>query len=150
MKDADTMKTFDENQMYQAMGIGTVGGVYMTPAELDKLMLSLDDQFPEAVRKFSIGKSSQNRDINAYLIGIGLESKDVTMTKPGVLMIGAHHAREASSVSMCVYTVLRLLYGYVKGHDDATYLLSNTALVVVPVLNIDGYKSIADHFAATG
>ena len=57
MKDADTTKTFDENQMYQAMGIGTVGGVYMTPAELDKLMLSLDDQFPEAVRKFSIGKS---------------------------------------------------------------------------------------------
>jgi hypothetical protein len=38
------------------MGIGSMG-VYQSPAELDHLMLSLDDQFPELVRKFTLGQT---------------------------------------------------------------------------------------------
>lgn len=72
------------------------------------------------------------------------------MQKPGILLIGGHHPREASGVSMTVYMALRLLYGYVKEEPASMNLLQNTAIVVVPLLNVDGYQSIYDHYQATG
>lgn len=51
--------------------------------------------------------------MNAYLIGLNLTSKETTMQKPAILIDGAHHARDLSTISMSVYTVVRLLYGYV-------------------------------------
>jgi Zinc carboxypeptidase len=76
-------------------------------------MNTLTAEFPEVLKKFSIGKTSQNRDINGYLLGLNLTSKQVTMEKPALLIDGAHHARDLSTISMSVYTVVRLLYGYV-------------------------------------
>lgn len=72
------------------------------------------------------------------------------MVKPAVLIDGAHHARELSSISMSVYSVLRLLYGYVKEEPDTLYLLNNAAIVVIPVVNVDGFRAIGNEWISSG
>jgi len=47
---------------------------------------------------------------------------------------------------MSVYTVLRLLYGYVKEEPATIYLLQRSAMVVVPVVNVDGYSAIGKNY----
>jgi len=61
-----------------------------------------------------------------------------------MLVNGAHHARELTSISMTVYLMLRLLHSYVHEDVQTKYLLENTALFVVPVVNFDGFKEISD------
>jgi murein tripeptide amidase MpaA len=72
------------------------------------------------------------------------------MPKPKLLITGAHHAREQSTVSMCVYTVLRLLYQYVQNDPETLYILNNAAIVVIPVVNVDGFQQISDNYKANG
>jgi hypothetical protein len=56
-----------------------------------------------------------------------------------MLINGAHHAREMTSVSMCVYTVMQLLFDYVQNNEESIYLLKTTAIFVIPIVNYDGY-----------
>ncbi len=72
------------------------------------------------------------------------------MQKPAILITGAHRARDLSTVSMSVYTVVRTLYGYVKNDSNITYLLNNTAMVVIPAINVDGYNFISSYYNSTG
>lgn len=74
-----------------------------------------------------------------YLIGTGLTSKEAAMAKPAILIDGLHHPREISTVSMSVYTILRLLYGYIKQEPEALYLINNSAILIIPAINMDGY-----------
>jgi murein tripeptide amidase MpaA len=102
-------------------------------------MNDLDAQFPELLRKFTVGKTYEERDMMGYLLGTGLTSKEATMVKPAILINGLHHPREISTVSMSVYTILRLLYGYIKQEPDVMYLISECAIVIIPAINVDGY-----------
>ena len=145
MQEADSSKSFDQNNMYGRIAAGTMG-VYQYPFELNELMQKLDQQFPEVFRRFTVGKTYEGRSIMGYMIGLDLATKDKTMSKPAILISGAHHPRELSSISMSVYTVLRLLYGYVKEDSATIYLLERSAIVVVPVVNVDGYQSIGKHY----
>lgn len=138
MIEADPSKTFDENQIFEQMGVGTLG-IYQYPFELGDLMNDLDAQFPELLRKFTVGKTYGDRDIMGYLIGTGLTSKEAAMAKPAILIDGLHHPREITTVSQSVYTILRLLYGWIKQEPDALYLIDNAAIVVIPAINMDGY-----------
>ena len=145
MQEADSSKSFDQNNMYGRIAGGTLG-VYQYPFELNELLYKLDQQFPEVFRRFTVGKTFEGRSIMGYMIGLDLTTKDKTMSKPAVLVTGAHHARELTSISMSVYTVLRLLYGYVKEEPATMYLLQRSAIVVVPVVNVDGYSAIGKNY----
>lgn len=68
----------------------------------------------------------------------------MAQNRPSMLITGGHHAREVSSTSMCVYTVLDLLYKHVQSTPQNSYLLTNTMLFVVPSVNWDGYNYISD------
>lgn len=131
--------------MYARIAAGTLG-VYQYPFELNELMQKLDQQFPEVFRRFTVGKTFEGRSIMGYMIGLDLTTRAKTMSKPAVLVTGAHHARELTSISMSVYTVLRLLYGYVKEEPATMYLLQRSAIVVVPVVNVDGYSALGRNY----
>ena len=64
--------------------------------------------------------------------------------KKAVLITGAHHSRELTSISMTLYLLLDLCYGYVQGNEKTMLMLNETNLNIIPVLNIDGFKFISD------
>lgn len=70
--------------------------------------------------------------------------QEIKKSRPAMLIDGAHHAREMSSMSMCVYTVMNMLFDYAQRDVATIHLLKNTAIFVVPVVNYDGYIAISD------
>lgn len=101
------------------------------------------------IRRIPFGTTAEGRDIPAYAVGYDNSGPDASWVKmaqnrPSMLITGGHHAREVSSTSMCVYTVLDLLYMHVQRTSQNTHLLSSTMLFVVPSVNWDGYNYISD------
>lgn len=66
-----------------------------------------------------------------------------------MLITGAHHARELTTISMGVSTIMGLLYGVVHKDAETMYLLKNTAVLFVPIVNWDGFVAISDHYDST-
>ena len=61
-----------------------------------------------------------------------------------MLIDGAHHARELTTISMTMYTMLRILHGYMHDDDFYTTMLKEKALFFIPTVNYDGVKYISD------
>ncbi len=69
--------------------------------------------------------------------------------KKGVLITGAHHSRELTSISMNLYLLLKICYGYKIRDFETMALLNSTILYFIPVVNVDGFKHISDEYEKT-
>jgi len=66
--------------------------------------------------------------------------------KRGVLITGAHHSRELTSISMNLYLLIKICYGYKIRDAETMALLNSTILYFIPIVNVDGFKHISDEF----
>jgi murein tripeptide amidase MpaA len=69
------------------------------------------------------------------------------LKKREILMIDAvHHARELSTITMTLYSLVHILHGY--EHHDVAYrtLLKEIAIVFIPLVNVDGFVYISDFY----
>lgn len=90
--------------------------------------------YPSIVKKFSLGKSYEGRDIWAVKISKNVNSEE---NKPGVLFVGLHHAREHLTVEMNLY-ILDLLTKNYGSDSRITNIVNNREIFIVPNLNPDG------------
>ena len=74
------------------------------------------------------------------------EMEEEILSRPGFLMDGAHHTREYTTISMAVFTMMRVLHAYETQEPLYRDLLRNNALFFVPVVNIDAYALISEIF----
>lgn len=89
---------------------------------------------PNIVKKFSIGKSYQNRDLWAVKISDNVNTDE---NEPEVLYVSLHHAREHLTVEMALY--LLNLYTDSYGNDSRiTNIVNNREIYIVFNLNPDG------------
>lgn len=92
----------------------------------------------EQIRSSVIGTTRNNRDIYVYRFG---DSDNQTLdgqTEPAFLINGTIHAREWQSPEV----VTELMEQLAEGKEDqgvVQYLLDNTNIIILPVLNIDGF-----------
>ncbi|KIW88240.1 uncharacterized protein Z519_11351 [Cladophialophora bantiana CBS 173.52] len=105
-----------------------------------RLLASL---FPTHASLMSIGASAEGRDIPALRIGAQLDdsSTDSHASRHTLLIVGGSHAREWISVSTVAYIAYSLVTRY--GHPqfpEVTKILNHFDLILVPVLNPDGYE----------
>ncbi len=83
--------------------------------------------------KIVLGSTHEGRDIVGLVI-----NTDTSQEKPAILLNGCQHAREWISVMVPMYIAEQLLIGY--GTDpQITSLLDSTEVVIVPIVNPDGY-----------
>ena len=68
------------------------------------------------------------------------------MARPAVFLNGMHHARELSTLSMDVYLMLKILFLYVHNDYKTIFLLEETAIFFVPIINLDGYIRIGSNW----
>jgi murein tripeptide amidase MpaA len=133
--------------------MGTLGGVYKTTEEFQRLMNDVVKDFPDVVHEVDVGTTFLGARIPGYLLALNLTSEAKmaeAMQRPAILIDGAHHARELTSVSMAIYATMRLLFGVVHGDEQSNYLLSQTSVLIIPIVNFDGYSAISDHYKQTG
>lgn len=75
--------------------------------------------------------------------------KDAADKRPSILIDAAHHARELTSVSMVMYTMLRMLHGYLNDDQEIKSILATSGVFFVPIVNLDSYSRISSNYALT-
>jgi hypothetical protein len=106
--------------------------------EIGRRLEERQDSAPHLARTFVIGTSVRGREIRALLIS---SDPDVESAEPEVRIVGAMHGDECMAVEMVLHIIDWLLEGY--GEDPlVTALLDGAEVVLVPVVNPDGYSEL--------
>ena len=111
---------------------------YRTLADYDAGLRALASANPTLVKLFSAGTSLEGREL------LGVEISDnvsaTTDGKPVFLIMGLHHAREWPSGEHTIEFAVDLVKGHAAGNARVTDLLKRTRVLVVPVVNPDGFE----------
>ena len=107
---------------------------YPTFDEATAILDAMRAEFPALVSaRTSIGTTGEGRAL--WMVEIG-DNPGVDEGEPEVLWTALHHAREPQGLATVLLAMWDLLR---RGDAEATFLLANRRLFVVPVLNPDGY-----------
>jgi hypothetical protein len=122
-------------------GINTYMGGYRTVAEISAFLNEKVALYPNLAEVFVYGSSWEKVTSGGAaghdLFGIKLTNKQRPGPKPRFFLMAAIHARELTTSEVALRFVDYLLNGYgVNG--DATWLLDEHEIIIVPVVNPDG------------
>jgi murein tripeptide amidase MpaA len=113
----------------------SVAGSYHTLAEMEAILQSIAETYPEITRLKTIGTTYEGRSIWCLEI---TDNPGVDEGEPGVYFMGVHHAREWPTLEICLYIAQQLTEAY--GSDPAiTDLVNSRRIWVTPCMNPDGY-----------
>ena len=85
----------------------------------------------------------------SYSVMIGATEdtwKDELKIRNSALIDGVHHAREVTTVSQSVFSMLQLLYSYESGDQKTLDLLESSVIVYIPIVNVDGVAQIDEWY----
>lgn len=117
--------------------LGTMGGFYTYQEFLDEID-AMAAQYPNLISvkaPISTFLSIENRPI--YWLRIS-DNPNSDESEPEVLYTAVHHAREPNSLSEVIFYMWYLLENY-DNSDEIKYLVDNTEMYFVPMVNPDGY-----------
>ena len=112
---------------------------YRTLADYDAGLRALASGNPGLVKLFTLSRTSvEGREI----VGVEISENVASTTdgKPVFLMMGLHHAREWPSGEHAMEFAVDLVKSYVAGNARIKGLLQATRVLVVPVVNVDGFE----------
>ncbi|WP_224277972.1 M14 family metallopeptidase [Nocardioides lacusdianchii] len=96
-------------------------------------------RYPSLTRPLTLANETVlGEDIRGIEVSVGAD--DVKDGKPVFLLMGAHHAREWPSAEHTIEFAFDLLQSYSSGDDRARDLLSRSRVILVPVVNVDGFQ----------
>ena len=144
-------------------------------SDINRLLSSLEADFPEMIQIKSIGQSYEKRPINVAVVDarehlvktqfsesmtgedklklLSLAQSDLKIkfhAKPSILITGQHHSRETITSSMVLFSLLKMLHGSLHGSERDMKLLIQNKYYVIPTVNVDGLAYIEDTFLKTG
>jgi zinc carboxypeptidase len=112
---------------------------YRTLADYNNDLGALASANPSLVKLFTLSrKSLEGRDILGVEISDNVAS--TTDGKPVYLNMGLHHAREWPSGEHSMEFATDLVKGYKAGNARITGLLQKARVLVIPVVNVDGFE----------
>jgi len=110
------------NRFYDHMGLGAI-------------LTRLHKAFPELTRLYSIGKSSQGRDI--WCLEVTARNVGAANRKPGMYIDGNIHGNEVQAAEVVAYTAWYLCHQYGR-LEKVTALLNDRVFYLLPTINPDG------------
>ncbi|MGD9960715.1 M14 family metallopeptidase [Nocardioides sp.] len=102
----------------------------------------LAHRYPWLTKPITIGRSLLGEPIRG--LEISQNADRVADGKPVFLMMGAHHAREWPSSEHTMEFAFDLLQGYAQGNRRARHVLAKERVIVVPIVNVDGFQISRD------
>lgn len=117
--------------------LGTMGG-YLKYSEFIQHIDAMAAQYPNLIStKAAIPGFQTHESRPIYWLRIS-NQPNVDQGKPQVLYTAIHHAREPASLSQLIYYMWYLLENY-GTNSEVTYLVDNTEMFFIPMINPDGY-----------
>jgi hypothetical protein len=126
---------------YPALGAGSERKVrvawnrYYDHAGLTAILARLNRAFPELTRLYSIGKSTQGREL--WCLEVTARNVGDPDRKPGMYIDGNIHGNEVQAGETVAYTAWYLCHQYGR-LEKVTELLSERVFYLVPSINPDG------------
>jgi len=108
---------------------------YYDHAGLGAILARLNSAFPHLTRLYSIGTSSQGRDI--WCIEVTARDHGVPERKPGMYLHGNIHGNEVQCAEAIAYTAWYLCHQYGR-LEKVTAMLDNRVFYLLPSINPDG------------
>ncbi|CAB4756230.1 unannotated protein [freshwater metagenome] len=110
---------------------------YRTLDDYNADMAALEETYPKVAKRFTLPLPSlEGREIFGVEIGSDVTRK--ASGRPTFLLMGVHHAREWPSGELAMEFAVDLAKNYGKDRR-ITRLLDRARVVVVPVVNVDGF-----------
>ena len=97
---------------------------------------SLAQNNPDIVKVTEIGRSIEGRPI--VNIKITEDAARNTQSKPAIIFMGGHHAREHLSVELPLMLAQYIVAKYRNGIQQAENTLANREIHIIPIVNPDG------------
>jgi len=108
---------------------------YPSSEEVVSFVGELEGLYPHLVEAYEVGQSWLGRPVMG--LRLGDETTGDPDARPALYLDGQHHAREAISQQIVLYTAWYLLSNY--GSDPlVTHLLNTRTVYAVPSVNVDG------------
>ncbi|MBI4059822.1 MAG: zinc carboxypeptidase [Elusimicrobia bacterium] len=118
-------------QRFGALDFPPKDAIYHNYGELEADMRALAARAPGLASVFSIGKSTLGRDLWAVRL-----TKGASGAKPGIVFLGAHHAREHLSTEVPLLLAKHLVDN--RADPEIARLLETRDIYFVPMVNPDG------------
>lgn len=114
---------------------------YLRLDNVYQILNDLRKEFPHIIKLDTIGFSTREL---LPILGVKLtNNKSLKLNKPAMLFTGLHHAKEISSVEVCLYVLKHLCHNY-ESNQHVRKFVDNIKIWFVPVVNPDGYRYILD------
>ena len=129
---------------FPALGAGSERKVrvawnrYYDHAGLTAILVRLNKAFPELTRLYSIGKSTQGRDM--WCLDVTARNVGDPDRKPGMYIDGNIHGNEVQAGETVAYTAWYLCHQYTR-LEKVKELLDERVFYLVPSINPDGRDS---------
>lgn len=107
---------------------------YQSLREIHQFLDDLNSTYPEITEIYSVGNSSEKKDLKAIKIG-----KKSNKEKPIIWIDGGIHAREWISPATVTYIASRLVRDY-QTDEEVKELVDAFDWYILPVVNPDGYE----------
>jgi hypothetical protein len=98
-------------------------------------MLIWQNRYPDICKRLQIGTSVQGRPMWALKI---TDSLDIEEAEPEVKFVGTIHGDEVTGLEMQMFMIENILKGYAAENDTMKFIVDNTELYVMPLMNPDG------------
>ncbi|MDD5570431.1 MAG: M14 family zinc carboxypeptidase [Bacteroidales bacterium] len=116
---------------------GSMGG-YLTYSELLSELDNMKTNFPDLITdRIQIDNFTTVEGREMFYVKIS-KNPGVTEAEPKVLYTALTHAREPVGMQQLVFFMYYILENY-NTNPEVKYLLDNTELYFIPIVNIDGY-----------
>jgi carboxypeptidase T len=123
--------------MTSAMDFPTQDQAFHNYDELTQELQKLHHDFPNITTLESIGKSFEGREI--WVLRISTQNP-APETKPAVIYMGGHHAREHLSVEVPFNFAKYLLEKYQQNDAKTVALIESRDIHIIPAVNPDGLE----------
>ena len=128
-------------QRFGALDFPEKDAIYHNYKELEADMRSLAARAPDLVSIFSLGKSTRGRDLWAVRLTKGAKGTKPS-TKPGIVFMGTHHAREHLSTEVPLLLAKHLVDN--RADSEIARLLESRDIYFIPMVNPDGVEYDVD------
>ncbi|NBX92968.1 MAG: hypothetical protein EB078_07065 [Proteobacteria bacterium] len=107
---------------------------YKTPEEVEATLIEVEKNFPQLVKRESIGRSVEGREIWAVAL---TQKQSINKSKKTMLIDAMHHAREVMTTEVAL-DMIDYLTSHYQTDSQVKEWLDNYEVWVVPMLNPDG------------
>lgn len=116
----------------------TIEFTYHNYEAMTNLLHNVSSNFPELVRVYTIGKSSQGRQLWVALVTKDPHNDD-QLLKPNVKYVANMHGNEVVGRELLLQLLVYLVNSY-PSNQYIKYLLENTRIHLMPSMNPDGFE----------